>query len=111
MCDGFSQDSMRAYIEFWDVMQAIVIQQDAICQLHEAVLGTRPNGQIGPAWSDLREKRNLCAGTPRASQPRQRTYMGRDFGDYDAIKFVLYDEHTEEVTVPFFQSAQDDRGL
>jgi hypothetical protein len=28
--------------------------------------------------------------------------MGRHFGGYDAIEFVLYDEHTEEVTVPYF---------
>jgi hypothetical protein len=104
--DGFSQDPMRAYLEFWGVMQAIVIQQDAICQLHEAIVGVRPNGQIGPAWRDLREKRNLCAGHPahrsQGVPAPQRTFMGRSFGDYNGIKFELWDAHTEKITHPVF---------
>ena len=107
MREGFSRDPMRAYIEFWGVMQAIVIQQEAICQLHEAVVRVLPTIPIGSAWKQIREKRNLCAGHPansgRGKAPRQRTYMGRSFGDYDCIKFVMYDEHTEVVpTVPNF---------
>jgi hypothetical protein len=67
MHGGFSRDPMRAYIEFWGVMQAIAIQQDAICELHKAVVGSRPDkDQIGPTWKDLKEKRNQCAGHPRA---------------------------------------------
>ena len=34
----FSKDPMRAYLEFWGVMQAIEIQQDAIFQLHRAAV-------------------------------------------------------------------------
>lgn len=38
---GFSSDPHIAYIEFWGVMQAIFIQQDAISELYEAVIGSK----------------------------------------------------------------------
>ncbi|MFZ0496078.1 MAG: hypothetical protein WBE80_00615 [Methylocella sp.] len=107
MHGGFSRDPMRAYIEFWGVMQAVAIQQDAICELHKAVVGSRPDkDQIGPAWKDLKEKRNLCAGHPahrsHGVPAPQRTFMGRSFGDYNGIKFELWDAHTKEITHPVF---------
>jgi hypothetical protein len=105
MREGFSRDPMRAYIEFWGVMQAIVIQQDATYQLHTAVVGVPPHdSQIGPAWRDLREKRRLCAGHPahRTHRVPARTFMGRGFGNYDRIWFELWDAHTEEITHPVF---------
>jgi len=88
-------------------MQAINIQQDAICELHEAVVGYRPaNARIGPAWKELREKRILCAGHPANHSFRvpgtQRTYMGRRFGNYNRIHFSLWDAHTGKATHPSF---------
>jgi hypothetical protein len=44
---GFSLDASLAYIEFWGVMQAIVIQQDAICELYKAVVGSELQTQKG----------------------------------------------------------------
>jgi hypothetical protein len=106
MREGFSRDPMRAYIEFWGVMQAIVIQQEAIWQLHEAVVGAPPAIPSESAWKMLRKMRDLCAGHPahrgHGVPAPQRTYMGRHFGDYDCIRFRLYDEHTDERTVPNF---------
>jgi hypothetical protein len=106
MRQGFSPDSMRAYIEFWGVMQAIVIQQDAIRQLYEAVVHACPLIPADSAWKNLRAKRDLCAGHPANRSHRvpapQRTFMSRNFGDYDCIKFVMYDEHTRERSVPSF---------
>ena len=37
MKHGFSSDPWLAYIEFWGVMQAIFIQQDAINEFYEAM--------------------------------------------------------------------------
>jgi hypothetical protein len=86
----FSSDPMLAYIEFWGVMQAIVIQQDAIKELYEAVIGSKPQIDEESNWSKIRDVRNLCAGHPakRTSgvPAPQHTYMGRDFGHYHQIK-------------------------
>jgi hypothetical protein len=106
MREGFSPDPMRAYIEFWGVMQAIVIQQDAIRQLHEAVVCTPPIIPTDSAWKNLRKMRDLCAGHPahrsHGVTAPQRTFMGRSFGDYNGIKLELWDAHTAKITHPVF---------
>jgi hypothetical protein len=103
---GFSQDPMRAYIEFWGVMQAIVIQQDAIGELHDAIVGKPPTVPSQSEWKKLRDTRNLCAGHPanhgHGRSPRKRTYMGRSFGDYECIRCITVDDSSGESTVPHF---------
>jgi hypothetical protein len=64
MAGDFSTDFLRAYLEFWGVMQAINIQQDAISELHRVIVGSKPTTGPNSAWSRLRDKRNLCAGHP-----------------------------------------------
>ncbi|WP_416066205.1 hypothetical protein ACK9YZ_07995 [Rhizobium sp. ZK1] len=106
MARGFAPDPMLAYIEFWGVMQAVVIQQDAMSELHNAVVGTALTNPHGSAWMELRDKRNLCAGHPANRNarraPPQRTFMGRMFGNYEQIKYELYDERTGKTTHPTF---------
>jgi len=103
---GFSKNPMKAYIEFWGVMQAIFIQQDAIHELHSAVLGNKLNTVSLPSWNAIREKRNLCSGHPsKLSHGRpapQRAFMGRGFGNYNAIEYEVWDAHTRGRTHPTF---------
>src|SRR5262245_546985 len=58
---GFSAEPLSAYLEFWGIMQALIIQQDALCELYEVVLSSRANTVALAAWNELRELRNLCA--------------------------------------------------
>ena len=106
MTKGFSASPMQAYIEFWGVMQALAIQQDAISELHLAVLGLPLKVPTGSAWHDLRETRHACAGHPANRSRRlpapQRTFMGRDFGNYDSVMYELYDANTGQITHPRF---------
>jgi hypothetical protein len=106
MTAGFSKDPMRAYLEFWGVMQAIVMQQDAICELHEAVVGKSAEVIRGDAWWAIRHKRDLCVGHPakrsRGVPANQRTFMGRLFGDYDRIRYELWDAKMRQTTHPVF---------
>ena len=100
MARGFSPDPMQAYLEFWGVMQAIDIQQDAIFQMHEAVVGSAP--MSGSAWAQLRDTRHLCAGHPANRKhgvpAPQRTFMVRSFGNYDRIQYELWDASTGQIT-------------
>lgn len=110
MARGFSPDPMQAYLEFWGVMQALDIQQDAIFQTHEAVVGSAPKIQTGSAWAQLRDVRHLCAGHPanrRHGVPApQRTFMGRSFGNYDRIQYELWDASAGQTTHPVFDLRQ-----
>jgi len=64
MKHGFSSDPWLAYIEFWGVMQAIFIQQDAINEFYEAMIGSKLKIAKASDWSKIRDVRNLCAGHP-----------------------------------------------
>jgi len=92
---GFSPDPLLAYIEFWGVMQAIFIQQDAIKELYEAVIGSKLQIANVSDWWKLRDVRNLSAGHPakrdQGVPATQRTFMGRNFGNYDRIECEHWD--------------------
>jgi hypothetical protein len=69
---GFSSDAWLAYIEFWGVMQTIFIQQDAIKELYEAVIGSKLQIDKDSDWSKIRDdKSSIDIRYPRGSG-RQR---------------------------------------
>lgn len=86
----FSSDPLSAYIEFWGVVQAIYIQQDAIKELYLAIKEEKMEGNED--WKKIRDFRNRCVGHPSASEREKKikTFMGRHFGTYDAIKVETY---------------------
>lgn len=93
---GFSANPFQAYIEFWGVMQALIVQQDSICELHSAVTGQQLRTESLPSWQSLRTIRNKCAGHPsRKDRPKgspiTRTFMPRGFGDYNRITFEQWE--------------------
>jgi hypothetical protein len=98
--------NLVSYIEFWGIMQAIIIQQDAIKELHEAVIGPKPTirPESESAWMKIRNLRNLCAGHPAKRTKRvptvHRTFMGRSFGNYDGLRYELWDAHTKQRSYP-----------
>jgi hypothetical protein len=102
---GFSSDPMAAYLEFWGVMQALVIQQDAIREAHKAVLGALPATEALSGWKAIRDIRNLCAGHPAnrsAQRKTQRAFMGRHFGGYAHIQYELWEEGSTTPRHPSF---------
>lgn len=113
MSRGFSAQPYQAYLEFWGVMQAIVIQQDAIFQIHEAVVGNILAKRASQSsWAKIRDTRHLCAGHP-AKRSRgygvtapQRTFMGRSFGGYNQIQYEKWDAQTSKSTYPVFNLRQ-----
>jgi hypothetical protein len=102
---GFSSNALAAYIEFWGVMQALVIQQDAITELHKSIFGSPPVLQKPSSWFDVRELRNRCAGHPAKANNKGatlRSFMGRTFGQYTCIQYEQYNSATEQTTHPTF---------
>lgn len=91
----FSTNPMWAYLEFWGIMQAVIIQQDAISELHRVIVGVKPALSVSSSWARLRDVRNRCAGHPASRTlgvpATQRAFMGRSFGKYDRITYELWD--------------------
>ena len=96
---GFSTDPLIAYIEFWGVMQAAIVQQDSIAEIHEVMVGKPFDARLTNlvSWLKVRELRNICAGHPAKKDmpkaaPLTRTFMGRAFGGYNAILYEQWQE-------------------
>jgi hypothetical protein len=99
---GFSGDPLLAYIEFWGVMQAVIIQQDSISELFEVITNNKFSAKPLESWSQLRALRNACAGHPAKkdlpkSAPLSRTFMARSFGNYESITYECW-EHSVGTT-------------
>jgi len=93
---GFSEDSHLAYIEFWGVLQAVFIQQDAISELHYALTGNRDFLQRdqSAAWSRVRKLRNLAVGHPTnrrgGKEAESRCVSGREVKSYERIRLQVF---------------------
>jgi hypothetical protein len=98
----FSASSMASYIEFWGVMQAVVIQQDALLQLADA-LGA-PKSSPGRAWEAIRDFRNVLAGHPAKKTSRAkgplRAFMGRQQKSYSELTYELWDAAADRISHP-----------
>ena len=104
---GFSQDPLIAYIEFWGVMQAVYVQQDAISELYQAITGCILETALLKRWQGLRMLRNICAGHPAKidrpiKSPLSRTFMGRNFGNYNTFTYEKW-ESPDKITHPRMQ--------
>lgn len=92
---GFSKNPLLAYIEIWGVLQAIIIQQDAISTLYEALIKASPIIPAGSKWKIIRDFRNLCGGHPvnkGKDGNRERAFMGRAFGNYKKVKIEVWNQ-------------------
>jgi hypothetical protein len=101
---GFSP-SLISYIEFWGVMQGLIIQQDAICELYHAVTTRAYDCSVHLHWTEIRAKRNVLAGHPALKNqrsPRTRSFMGRNFGHYGDIAYERWDVDKQETDFPHF---------
>jgi hypothetical protein len=92
---GFHTDPLSSCLEFWGLMQAIIIQQDAICELHSTICANTLDTSSLKAWRELRNLRNICAGHPAKKThggPLTRTFMGRAFGSYSSLTYECWEK-------------------
>jgi hypothetical protein len=97
---GFSDSPMLAYIEFWGIMQAIIIQQDAIMEFYVLLFDKQSKNdkstelrKSNASWFKLRDMRNSCSGHPaNQGSSLTRTSMGRGayFINYDLARCTSY---------------------
>jgi len=99
---GFNNDPLLAYIEIWGVLQAIIIQQDAIAVLYETFIKASPIIPTGSKWKVIRDFRNLCSGHPvnkGKEGKKERAFMGRSFGNYKKIKIEVWNQKKKKTEI------------
>lgn len=96
---GFNADPLLAYLEFWGVMQAVIIQQDSIAELYQVMVEKTLSAKEMKleGWLKIRNFRNVCAGHPSKKDrpnksPLCRTFMSRIFGNYESITYELWQQ-------------------
>lgn len=100
---GFNTDELLAYIEIWGVLQAIIIQQDAIEAIYKVLHWNEIEVPQGTKWLELRNIRNLYSGYPVTKDARaqldkkrekdvERSFLGRDFGGYDELIIEVWNK-------------------
>ncbi len=57
---GLKGNDGLIYLKLYGVLQAVVLQQDAICNLYKIIIGR----DLKPKWSKIRNLRNLTVGHP-----------------------------------------------
>lgn len=105
---GFSTKPLTAYLEYWGLMQSVIVQQDSICELYWAITGNRIKPeQVGGAWTEIRALRNLTAGHPvNSNYGELRAFMGRAFGGYSRLIYEQYSVAQKKITHPSVDLAQ-----
>jgi len=94
---GFSNEPTKSYLEFWGVLQAIFVLQDAIQEMHYSLTGKSrlPNEFTdgGRIWHRLRNLRNDAVGHPtrRGRSPVKRCVTGRQPKSYLSITLTFYE--------------------
>lgn len=98
---NFSSNPMQAYLEFWGILQAAFVQQDAITELYYSLTGNKiiPKKFVRVEWTKLRNLRNLAVGHPNRkdlpkSSPLQRCVTGRQPKSYQSIDLAIYCDGT-----------------
>jgi hypothetical protein len=94
---GFSTNPHNAYLEFWGVMQAVIIQQDAIAEIFNVLTRRLLGFKTLTSWEEARSLRNICAGHPvkkdrPKTEPLTRSFMSRNFGGYGSITYEQWQE-------------------
>ncbi len=86
--NGFSKDTFVKYIEYYGLLQAIYLQQDAISALYKLFIGNKPDISSKPCWNQLRNLRHCTAGHPVG----RRKFLSRNAISYNEVEYTWWPE-------------------
>lgn len=103
--NGFREE-LTSYIEFWGVLQTIIIQQDAITNLYKVLTETDLDIPQGTSWMKIRNIRNLYSGHPinkgenkkdeNRTKNIERSFIGRGAISYDKMMIEVWNKKKAE---------------
>lgn len=99
--------SMARYIEFWGLLQAIIIQQDALNEMHLALSDQKLPKAITEKdeWKNFRQLRNELAGHPvnnvKQKKFRIRSSISRNGLTHSTAQVTKYDSQKGKSEIYF----------
>lgn len=100
MDQDFSRNPLIAYIEMWGIMQAVIIQQDAIATLYKIIMNKKLSPKKNSKWAVIRRLRNQCGGHPGDNNGRFRSFIGRTGVSYENFRYERKDNKTGTIEHP-----------
>lgn len=85
---GFTENMYARYFEYYGILQAVYLQQDAICALYRLFLGAAPDLSAKHNWDRIRNLRNDTAGHPVGT----RHFLNRNAIGYDRVNYSWWVE-------------------
>jgi len=86
--NGFAADICERYVEYYGVLQAVYMQQEAICALYRLFIGTNLEVAASPCWQQVRNLRNETAGHPVG----RKRFLNRNAIGYDRVNYLWWPE-------------------
>lgn len=83
---GFSSDVHERYLEYYGILQALYMQQDAISALHKLFLHANLSLAGMPSWDKLRNLRNDTAGHPVG----RKRFLNRNIIGYNTVNYSAW---------------------
>lgn len=96
---GFSTDVYARYFEYYGILQAAYLQQDAVFALYRLFFKKAPDVTGAHNWNRLRDLRNDTAGHPVG----RRRFLNRHAIGYDNVSYSWWNEgdrHPRSEDVP-----------
>lgn len=85
---GFSPDRYERYFEYYGILQAVYMQQDAVSALHKLFVGAALDVADKASWNQIRGLRNDTAGHPVG----RKRFLNRNAIGYDRVNYSWWPE-------------------
>lgn len=93
---GLGISDGEKYLRLYGFLQAVFLQQDAIKQISQRLMPPHVKASPSPAWSQLRELRNMTVGHPTAygrdQSNMQRVLISRITISDDGFQYQVWDK-------------------
>ena len=96
---GIGDDYGEKYLKLYGVLQAIILQQDSICQIYRIFLGSVLQPGSDPAWKRIRNLRNLTVRHPVEKNDKngnKRCFISRVSIENDSFQVMIWNKDKEQ---------------
>jgi len=88
---GFVIDVSDRYIEYYGILQAVYMQQDAILAIYNLFTGQKLDVSNRVAWGKIRDLRNETAGHPVG----RKRFLNRNIISYENVNYYWWPKNTK----------------
>lgn len=102
--NGLGDEYGEKYLKLYGLLQAIVLQQNSISQIHQIFLGIKLSHKPNSAWTKIRDLRNLTVGHPLEKKHKKseikRCFISRVTIQNNGFQLMIWNKKHEQKDFP-----------